>query len=279
MTQQPPVQPPREPSGLPVGDSPATQPMPGTGPPAGPPVGLPVGSTAGSPAGPPAGSPAGPHGGPPAAVPPSPPSTNLWRQATSTHGGRWAIGVAAGALAVLMLLGVVVAGVVVLRGHDRVAMMGQRQDGSSRDQGDRGDRGDRARPGDGQDPGARGRNGQQQPGMPDAPGLRGGRSQGQGGLGALLGGAALHGSVSATVNGSVQSLVFQRGAVTAVSSTLITLKSSDGFVGTYGLTAATTSRMGAPVKGGAAFVLARAADKVALTAMALPTGAESAPSN
>ncbi len=268
MTEQPPVQPPRQPSGLPVGDSPATQPMPGTGPPAGPPVGPLSGSTAGSPA--------GPHGGPPAAVPPSPPSPNLWRQATSTHGGRAAIGLAAGALAVLMLLGVVVAGVVVLRGHDRFAMMGQRQDGSSRVQGEQGER---SRPRDDQGPGAKGRNGWQQPGMPDAPGLRGGRGQGQGGLGALLGGAALHGSVSATVKGSVQSLVFQRGAVTAVSSTSITLKSSDGFVGTYGRTAATTSRMGAPVKGGAAFVLARAADRVALTAMALPAGADSASSS
>lgn len=265
MTEQP----PRPPSGLPVGDSPATQPMPATGPPVGPPVGPP----AGSPAGGPAGSPAGPRGGPPAAAPTSPPSTNLWRQATSTHGGRWAIGVAAGALAALMLLGVVVAGVVLLRGHDSVAMMGQRQDGSSRHQGDQ------RSPGDGQGPGARNRDGQQQPGMPGAPGLRGGRNLGPGGLGSLLGGAALHGSVSATVNGSVQSLVFQRGAVTAVSTTSITLKSSDGFVGTYGLTAATTSRMGAPVKGGDAFVLARAADKVALTAMALPTGASSGPSN
>jgi hypothetical protein len=169
-----------------------------------------------------------------------------------------------------MLLAVVVAGVVVLRGHDRVAAVGQRQDGSSRDQG---------RQGDGQGPGARDRNGQPQPSIPGAPGLRGGRNQGLGGLGALLGGAALHGSVSATVNGSVQALVFQRGAVTAVGSTSITLKSSDGFVGTYGLTAATTSRMGAPVKGGDAFVLARAADKVALTTLALPNGANVSPSS
>jgi len=170
-----------------------------------------------------------------------------------------------------MLLAVVGAGVVLLRGHDRVAMMGHRQDGSSRNQGEQG------RQGDGQGPGARDKDGRQHPGMPGAPGMRGGRNQGQGGLGALLGGAALHGSVSATVNGSVQALVFQRGAVTAVSATSITLKSSDGFVGSYGLTSATTSKMGAPVKGGDAFVLASAADKVALTAMAVPTGANSAP--
>jgi hypothetical protein len=171
-----------------------------------------------------------------------------------------------------MLLGVVVAGVLVLRGHDRVAMMGQRQ-GFSRDQGDQG------RQGNGQGPGARDRSGPQQPGMPGAPGPRDGRGQGLGGLGSLLGGGALHGSVSATVNGSVQALVFQRGEVTAASATSVTLKSSDGFVGTYGLTAATSSRMGTPVKGGQAFVLARASDKVAITAIATPTGSDSAPSN
>lgn len=259
MTDQPRAQPPHQPSGQPVGDRSATQAMPPEGTPAGPPTG----SAAGPPASPAAGT--------PAAAQPSPPSTNVWRQATSTHGGRWAIAVAAGALALLMLLGVVIAGLVVLRGHDRLAMIGQRQDGYSRDQGDQ------RRQGNGQVPGARDRSGPQQPGMPGSPGLRGGGDQGQGGLGALLGGAALHGNVSATVGGSVQALVFQRGAVTAVSATSITLKSSDGFVGSYGLTAATTSRMGVPVKGGQAFVLARAADKVALTALAMPTRTESAP--
>lgn len=253
MTDQPRAQPPHQPSGQPsgqpAGGSSATRPMPPAGPAAGPAAGTPVAAT------------------------PSPPSTNVWRQATSTRGGRWAIAVAAGALALLMLLGVVIAGLVVLRGYDRFAMIGQRQDGYSRDQGDQ------RRQGNGQVPGPRDRSGPQQPGMPGSPGARGGRDQGQGGLGALLGGAALHGTVSATVNGSVQALVFQRGAVTAVSATSITLRSSDGFVGTYGLTAATTSRTGAPVKGGQAFVLARAANKVALTALAVPTRTDSAPGN
>jgi len=72
------------------------------------------------------------------------------------------------------------------------------------------------------------------------------------------------------VNGSVQALVFQRGETTAVSATSITLKSSDGFVGTYGRTAVTTSRGAAPVKGGQAFVLARASDKVAITMVSMP---------
>ena len=94
------------------------------------------------------------------------------------------------------------------------------------------------------------------------------RVQGLGGLGSLLGGAALHGDVTATVSGSVQVLTFQRGQVTALSATSITLKSTDGFVGTYGRAAATNTLRAAPVMGGQAFVLARASDKVAITILA-----------
>ena len=72
---------------------------------------------------------------PPAQPPQAAPKTTLWHQATSTRGGRWAIAVAAGALACLMLLGIGLAGLAVLRNHDRFNMMGQRQDGYSRDQG------------------------------------------------------------------------------------------------------------------------------------------------
>jgi hypothetical protein len=176
--------------------------------------------------------------------------------------------VAAGALACLLLLGVVVAGVVVLRGHDRVNMMGQRTGGYSRDQGEQGRQG---RQGDGRGPGAQNGN-PQQPGIPSGPGM-GGRSQGMGGLGGLLGGTALHGNVSMTVNGTVQALVFQRGEVTAVSATSVTLKSSDGFTGTYGRSGTTRSMMGDPVKGGQGFVLARASDKVALQVISIPAGA------
>ena len=203
------------------------------------------------------------------------PTTNGWRQATSTTGGRWAIGVAAGALACLLLLVVVVAGVVVLRGHDRVNMMGQRTDGYSRDQGGQGPQG---RQGDGRGPGAQNGN-PQQPGVPGGPGMRDGRSQGMGRFGSLLGGTALHGSVSASVNGTVQALVFQRGEVTAVSPTSVTLKSLDGFTGTYGRSATTRSAMGDPVKGGQAFVVARAADKVALRVISIPAGTNASPSS
>jgi hypothetical protein len=160
-----------------------------------------------------------------------------------------------------MLLGFGVAGLLVLRNHDRFPMMGQRQDGFSRGQ---------LGQSNGRDDG--GNNGRKPlpPGVPRAPGMRGGGAQGLGGLGGMLGGGALHGSVTATVNGSVKALVFQSGQVTAVSATSITLKSSDGFVGTYGRTASTNSLMSAPVNGGQAFVLAQASDKVAISIRSVP---------
>jgi len=214
--------------------------------------------------------PAQPTGQPPA----QPPKANAWRQATSTSGGRWAIGVAAGALALLMLLGIGAAGLLVFRTHDRLDMSGQMQGYHHRDQGGQGrDRGPDTRDGD------RPRN----PGMPGAPGQDGGkgdaRAGGLGGLGGLLGGTALHGTVTTTVNGAVQAVLFQRGEVTAVSATSITLKSSDGFAATYGRTAATTSVRAAPVKGGQALVLARASDKVATTVVSTPARAGAAPTS
>ena len=180
-----------------------------------------------------------------------------------------------------MILVAGVAGIAVLRHHDSISLLGQRQGAFSRGQDGPGNGrglGNGNGFGNGQGPGAnKDRNGQRsQPGMP---GLPGGRAQGLGGLGNLLGGAALHGEVTATINGSAQPLLFQRGEVSAVSDTSITLKSSDGFVGTYGRTAATISRGAAPVNGGQAFVLARAADKVAITTMATRSGAGVAPSN
>ena len=185
------------------------------------------------------------------ATPGAAPQTTVWHQATSTRGGRWAIGIAAVVLVALMFLSLGVAGFLILRNHARFALIGQRQAGFSRSQPGRG-------------PGAN--NGYpQNRGMPGSPGMRGGL----GGLGGLAGGTALHGNVTATVNGVTQPLVFQRGQVSAVSATSITLKSSDGFVGTYGLTSATRSGSAAPVTGGQAFVLARASDKVAITIRAM----------
>ena len=224
MTDQPTGQPPAQPeparSQQPAPGSPATQSMP-------------VGAQ------------------PPPASPGAVPQTNVWHQVTSTHGGRWAIGIAAVVLVALMFISVAVAGFLILRNHDRFSVMGQPLGGYSRSQPGRG-------------PGAN--NGYpHNPGMPGAPGMRGGL----GGLGGLAGGTALHGNVTATVNGVTQPLVFQRGQVSAGSATSITLKSSDGFVGTYGLTSANRSRSATPVTGGQAFVLARASDKVAITVRAM----------
>ena len=259
MTEQPPVQPPHQPPVQPAPQQgpgyPATQPMPAV-------TGDPV-PTSQAAAG---GSSAAQQSGPPGSTPPG----NTWHQATSTRGGRWAIAVAAAALAVLMLLGIGVAGLLVLRNHDRFGMMGQRGEGFSRGQMGQGDGRD--------DGGNRGSN-PLQPGVPGAPGQRGGGTQGPGRLGGLLGGGALHGTVTATVNGSPQALVFQRGKVSAVSATSITLTSSDGFAGTYGRSSATSSMMAAPVAGGQAFVLARSSDKVAITIIPTPANGGVGPSN
>ncbi|MDQ1537111.1 MAG: hypothetical protein QOE58_1504 [Actinomycetota bacterium] len=202
----------------------------------------------------------------PTAGPPAP-QQGIWRETTSTRGGRWAVAIAATAVAALMLLGIGVAGIAILRGSDRFSPMDHRQDGFSQGQRQPGNGG----PGtNGHGPGGRDNVQPRQPRIPGGPGMRDGRGQGQDGMGRQLGGAALHGSVTATVNGSVQALVFQRGEVTAVSGTSVTLKSSDGFLGTYGLNATTKKNGAAPVKGGQAFVLGRASDKVALRMLARP---------
>jgi len=254
MSDQPPVQPPstppHQPSNEPAGGNPPTQPM------------APAYSA----------PPVGPTAGP---APVYPPPTSRWRQATSTSGRRLALALSAAAVALLLLLGIGVTGLVVLRNHDRVDLLGNRQ--VDRFLGQNG-------PGNGNGNGFGNRQGQG-PGTNNnrnprnLPGLPGGRGQGLGGLANLLGGTALHGDVTATVDGSVQALVFQRGEVTALSGTSITLKSSDGFVGTYSRTAATNSMMAAPVKGGQAFILARASDKVAITIVSTPANAGVAPSN
>jgi hypothetical protein len=255
MSEQPPAQPPNQPLGqppnLPPQGNPPTQPMPAAF------------SAAAAPTAAPASA--------------APPKANMWHQATSTRGRRWGLAVSAGALAFLLVAGIAVAGFVVLRNHDRFNVLGNRQGGQSFGRlGPGNGRGF----GNGQGPGSGdGQNRRNLPGAPGVPRAPGGRAQGLGGLGNLIGGTALHGDVTTTANGSVQGLVFQRGQATAVSDTSITLKSSDGFVGTYGRTAATRSRGAAIVKGGQAFVLARATDKVAITTIATQAKAGVAPTN
>ena len=246
MSEQPPVQPPstppHQPSNQPAEGNPPTQPMTAAfgAPPAGPAA---------------------------ASAPAYPPTTNGWKQATSTSGRRWALALSAAAVALLLVLGIGVTSLLVLRNHDRVNLLGDRQ--TTRSFGQYG-------PGNGNGNGNGGPREKEERNGRNLPGLPGGRVQGLRGLENLLGGTALHGDVTATAGGSVQSLVFQRGEVTALSDTSVTLKSSDGFAGTYGLNATTRSRGASLVKGGQGFVLARASDKVAISML---TAGGSAPSS
>lgn len=213
-----------------------------------------------------------PPAGPAAASAPAypPPPTSKWHQATSTPGRRWALALSAGAVVLLLVLGVAVTSLLVLRNHDRVNLLGSRQATHSLGQFGRGNGHGQGQEGPRANGGRNGRN---------VPGLPGGRAQGLRGLENLLGGTALHGDVTTNAGGSVQALVFQRGEVTAVSNTSVTLKSSDGFAGTYGLNATTRSSGASLVRGGQAFVLARASDKVALTTLAMPATVGSGPSS
>ncbi len=248
MSEQPPVQPPstppHQPFNPPSSGNPPTQPM--------------TAAYAAPPTGPTA-----------ASAPAYPPPTSRWQLATSTSGRRWALALSAAAVALLLVLGIGVTSLLVLRSHDRVNLLGDPQ--LSRSFGQYGPDNN----GNGQGPRANGgKNGRNL--LPGAPGRR---VQGLRGLENLLGGTALHGDVTANVGGSVQALVLQRGQVTALSARSITLKSSDGFTGTYGRGVASTSRGASPVNGAQAFVLARASDKVAITTLAMPTTLGSAPSS
>jgi hypothetical protein len=161
-------------------------------------------------------------------------------------------------------MGVAVTSLLVLRNHDRFSLVGDRQ--STRPFAQQG-------PGNGNGNGMGKGKGLRSDGRENGrnmPGLPGGRAQGLGGLGGLgnlLGGTSLHGQVTANAAGSVQTLLFQRGEVTALSETSVTLKSSDGFTGTYGLNASTKDRGASLAKGEQAFVVARASDKVAITTL------------
>jgi len=233
MSQQPPAQPPHTPPQQPASS-------PGSNPPT-----QPITAAYGAP-------PAGPT---PFPAPESAPTTSAWHQVTATSGGRWALALSAAALGLLLVLGIGVTSFLVLRNHDRVNLLGSHQGTGPLGPGN----------GYGQGPRANGgRNGRNLPGLP------GGRVQGLRGLENLLGGTALHGDVTTNAGGSVQALVFQLGEVTAVSNTSVTLKSSDGFAGTYALNANTRSSGASLVQGGQAFVLARASDKVAITTLAMP---------
>ncbi|MBI4939417.1 MAG: hypothetical protein HY830_01570 [Actinobacteria bacterium] len=73
---------------------------------------------------------------------------------------------------------------------------------------------------------------------------------GPGGLGALGAGRMLHGEVVVeTAGGGTQTLLVQRGTVTAKTADGVTVRSSDGFTTTWKVTAATQVRVGRPGPG------------------------------
>ncbi len=206
------------------------------------------GGPTGGPTGP--GQPGGPIPGYAAGPPPKKPG--LWRQATSTTGGLIAV-VVAGALTALLVVGVLAVGAVATMravGGHHDEQMGQ----VSR-------RGDGVMP---QGPGRRlDRNPQQQAPQPRQRGNGQGAPAPQGGgVGSLLNGAmglgnVQHGDFTATDGtGKTTSMTLQRGAVTAVSTTSLSVKSDDGFTAKYVLDSSTLGRPAGLANGDRVLVVA-----------------------
>ncbi len=198
-----------------------------------PPAEAPTQDLSGQPA--PMSPPAPGGGGQPPTQPPVAP-----QPAQPASGRNWTtIGLIAGAAAVGTILvagaGFALGSRVSDDGFDgRGGHMGFRGD----DDGDR--NGDRNGDRDGDGDGDRGGQGFAPPGQQGQQGRPGGMGGMPGGMrpGALTGGPALHGEVIVpNSDGTFTTLVVQRGEVTAVSATSITVKSADGFTQEYAVTA------------------------------------------
>jgi hypothetical protein len=154
----------------------------------------------------------------------------VWREATSTTGGRIAVAVAAGLVALFVVAALGIGTFAFARGvmgHDRAARVEQA----------------RGPWGDQQLPPGQGKRLDRMPGGPVAPRERGdGMGDGMGngdGLGPFMRGAmglgdVEHGEFTVTgSDGKTSTMTLQRGEVTKVSGSSITVKSSDGFTATY----------------------------------------------
>ncbi|MEO7235745.1 MAG: hypothetical protein ABIW80_10240 [Lapillicoccus sp.] len=157
----------------------------------------------------------------------------LWDQATSSRGGRWAVGLAIAAVCVLL------AGSGVLLAASARA---DRAGGSTS-----------AAPAAPATPGANGKangNGKSNAGgkakaTPDPTDTDGSADNGAGDLNALPGrlGGVAHGEITRPLaSGGTQTLLVQNGTVSAASDTSVTVMSSDGYAETYAVSAATTVR-------------------------------------
>ena len=207
--------------------------------------------------------PAGPPGPPPSGgwqgpgQPPGEPGgrrPGLWRQATSTTGGKIATGVALG-LTGLMLLGVMAVGLFAIA---RVADFGDERRERVAQRGDEGF-------------GERGRGMGPRMGQGGGSDLRDGQGIGGGLLGRL--GNVQHGELTVTgSDGKAVVMTVQRGAVTAASATSVSVRSADGFSQTYAVNTATRVTGGSAAaleKGDQVLVLARKDDRVAVQVRAL----------
>jgi hypothetical protein len=150
----------------------------------------------------------------------------LWDQATSTRGGRWAVGVAMTAVCLLL------AGSGVLLAASARA--------------DRGDGGVAVSPAAASTPGgnARPKPNPAKP-SPDPSDRDAAGDTGAGNLNALVGrlGGLAHGEVTRPLPaGGTQALLVQTGTVTTATDTSVTVTSSDGFAETYVLSDTTTVR-------------------------------------
>lgn len=206
------------------------------------------------PAGPPSGPPAGPPYASPGGPPPRPPKgPGLFRQATSTTGGLIAL-IVAGCLAVLLVLGLLGAGLFVgsrvlgFHHEARVAQAGPPY-GRQMAPGQR-----KHLMGDQPGPGSGGN------GKGNGNGSRNGK-----GLGSLLGaGAGLgmvqHGDFTVQgANGTDTAMTLQRGTLTAASGTSVTVKSTDGYTATYAVDSSTRGRTTNLAKGDTVLVIAQKA--------------------
>ena len=220
-----------------------------------------------------------PPGWVPAAGPPSGPR-RWWHEATSTGGGRAALGLAAALAALVIVVGVGLTAALVVshqRGGERGFMSSDRDGRGQLDQQGPGmgmGRGNGMNPNDG--PGRNNRQGNgnavpQQPGQ-GAPGAPAGPRQGMGGgAGAALG-AVLHGEFTTSVTGTPTVMVVQTGQVTAYTAAKsLTVKSTDGFTATYTLdgTAPVIGDAATPVAVGSTVRVVAAKEGMKVTAVFL----------
>ncbi len=219
---------------------------------------------------------------PPGWVPPAgPPSgpRRWWDEATSTGGGRAAVGLAAALAALVLVVGVGLTAALVVshqRG-DRGFAMGERDRWDRFDEEGPGmgmGRGNGLNPNDGQGRGNGRGDGNEVPQLPGqgAPVAPGGPRQGMGmdaDAGAALG-AVLHGEFTTSVTGTPTVMVVQTGQVTAYTAgKSLAVKSTDGFAATYTLdgTAPVIGKAATPVAVGATVRVVAAKEGMKVTAV------------